>query len=430
LNDKRSKCIVEFVMLNKFINTIEFSAYMYNIVAVGVGDYYRKWLAPSLQIMHDLGLVELIATIDIKEREIYDGHPFDHVQHRIRDEDARLSSLINDLRGRKPIVILGHSNDLHTSDAVDLASNGFKVMVEKPYVIDEQQFSAMEDLVRGDQDVVLLESFLVKNSLPLLVLGGLIRKDTFYFEGAQTFRSHYSSETPSDLSGRIQEMIGEPRSISVEFLEGKGKAGRLDHRGSHLIDTRKGGGIIQDVGLHAVSPIIAFEEYLGSIDPTFSDGSVQIGRCDEYLRMTTERFDLDPEFIAETYAEMYLSTSKGISIKIAIGKYVGNENQRRIIITGNKGTLCHDLTNHLLYVGREEDKQPVLEYPTDFMYCPVLRTGLELIHGRNPFTFDPTDVALRAQRFVLNVLKKVDYVSSGITVYTSGINPREIFKNK
>lgn len=405
------------------------------IIIVGTGEHYKNILYPSLDIMKKEGSLELLATVGKESpADFKKTKSFRKIEHRIRKGSEKLSSLLSDLKDQDPVVILSHVNELHTSDAHDLVKNGFKVMVEKPYCLNRSQFKIMQNLINRYPDKIgLLEYYLMMKSIPLLILAGKVKKDSFYFKKERLLKIHkglYSfASNVDELSGRIKEFIGKPKFILVDVLEGEGSVGRLDHRGAFLCDRRKGGGMIQDLAIHALSPLFALEDYIGSIG-SFKKGSVRIAKCKEYIDMAKRKFGLSDKFLGETYAEIEFSTSKGVQIMVSVGKYIlNNKNQRRIVIVGSEGRVYLDLSSCTLFISTGENSEiKILEIPKKPIckYYSVLRTTIEALEGYNSFSFNATLIALRAQSFILDIFEKAYFKNNKIGVYEAKALPQNI----
>ena len=409
---------------------------MTKIIVVGTGNYYKNFLAPSLSLLKKERLAEVLATLSRERGDINKPDFFSRTEHVARTVKEQLSSLFADFQSEKTIIVLSHVNDLHTPDAADLIKHNFKVIIEKPYCINQSQLRVLQGLVRNNpRKIGLLEYYLLMKSSPLLILAGKIKKNSFYFQKKGLLKIYSGlyqfAQDLKNFSGRLKELIGEPKSVLVDLLEGEGMTGRLDHRGPHLSDLRQGGGMIQDLGLHAISPLLVLEDYLGQIDDSFEKGEVRIARCREYLQMARKKFKIPEKYIGETYAEFSFTTAKKIPIRIAVGKYTpDNKNQRRIIIEGSRSRVHLDLNSCTLFLLTEKKSEiKTLEIPKapEFKYYPVLRATLEALVGRNPFYFDATSAALKAQSFILNVLKKAYSKKDKIPLYPAGALPQNIF---
>ncbi|MFH1841375.1 MAG: Gfo/Idh/MocA family oxidoreductase [Candidatus Nealsonbacteria bacterium] len=400
---------------------------MYKIVIVGAGDYYKNFLSPSLNVLKKEGICELFATCSKELKDLNKPDIFGSVEHVARQGNEKLSSLLSDFKSDNTVVFLNHANRFHTPDAEDLVKNGFKVMIEKPYCIDKSQFNLMKGLVKKYPGKIgLLEYGLMTKAVPLLVLAGKIKKNSFYFKKEGLLKYHKEC----DIFSKIKEIVGKPRFISVDYLEGEGDTGKLDHRGGYLSDLKEGGGMIQDLGIHAVSCLFAMEDYIGNIDEFFKGGKVRIARCKEYVDMVKKKFKIPDKDIGETYAEIEFSTSKGVQIAVSLGKYVlNNKNQRNMVIIGSDGRVSLNLSSLVLSLASGEDlEKEVLELPKtpESKYYPVLRSTVELLGSNNPFKFNATDAVLKTQFFILNILKKAHSGSSKINSYKKGAFPKDI----
>jgi predicted dehydrogenase len=249
----------------------------------------------------------------------------------------------------------------------------------------------------------------MRKALPLLFLEGLIPESSFFFHNEDVFRQReFLGDSIPFLD--LESLIGEPLSVDIKLLESGDEIGKLDHRGSHLFDNRTGGGMIQDLGFHAVAPLFLLKDYLGSIDKSFRDGNVRTARCREYSDLATRLHNLPGEYIAESCAQLDFLTSTNVPIKVTVGKYVPHrEDQRRIRITGTKGSVSLDYHENILYVMDEKgERKNLLELTNSkhTRYLPVILTALNYLNKRNPFRQDYTSSLLDAQGFILNAVGK------------------------
>jgi len=397
-----------------------------HLIQVGAGDYWglvEKSIAP----LKAAGLIDGVTTVDIKSQAPSE-HP--HVQ---RQADEPLSAIVDRLGHVAPFVILAHPNELHVPEAVELMANSRsspKLLIEKPYAITQDQLARLDDLVHeAEGDVGFLEYYLLMKGMPLLVFGGVVKENSFYFEDNGILKVRKDGAVLSDFSGKLEEAIGDPLHVASDIIEGAGSFGTVAHRDISLIDTEKGGGMIQDLGHHATTPLIALGDYLGKIS-VGSLRDVRVGTCDEYAKAAKER-GLPRDRIGESYAEMDLETSTGVPIRVSIGKYVeAGENQRRITITGTRGVVVYNMTFNVLNFQHGDDDVAVKLVEADKSgvpkYLAALRAGMETLEGRNPFNFDHNQVALQAQRLVLKALEKKPSES---TTYKQGTMHDRIFRN-
>ena len=406
-----------------------------NIVVVGTGEYGIQLLGPTLHILQQEGRVHVTATVDVKDR-VETPH-YAHVGHRLRQPEQDLSDLLSDLQETKPVVILGHSNEFHTPDALDLIAHGYSVMVEKPFAVSLPQLQALNTgMQQHPNSVALVEYYLMMKAAPVLVASGSIDPLSFYHEkpGIIETRGALAGQGWGNIHGKLEEMIGKPLAVYLDILEGEKKergTGRVDHRGSHLIDRRIGGGMLQDLGVHGLTILFALEKQLGAIDSHFSDGVVRVARAAEYSTFARDVHQIPNDCIGESYAELDFSTASGVPVSLRVGKYVlDNRNQRRLVIVGDQGTLHHDLsTCQLSIVQGDTSRVVLLEAPKTAAskYYPVIRAGLEILQGNTLYHgFDATTVALRSQELVLFALDKA--YGLGERLYSgASTNPKAIF---
>jgi len=408
---------------------------MRDIVLVGAGEYYRQIIGPSLKKLVDEGLARVLCVVDIKDN--FDSSIFDSpVEYRKRAAGERLSFLLSDLKSLNPMVILGHGNESHISDAKDMVEAGFTVALEKPYCINKSDLVSLKRLLdEYPSRIVLLEYYLQMKSAPLLILAGKIKSDSFYCTTSDILKIERElaavAETIDGAFGKMKQLIGDAVKVDIELLEGEGRVGRLDHRGAHLSSIKSGGGMVLDLGIHAIVASFALEDQLGKIDTSFSHGIVRVARCNEHVEAAVNILKLDEEDIAETYAEMQFITSKNIPVRVAVGKYIlPNQNRRHITIYGEKGKLVMDLSDCFVeWEDQDGARKKLFSIPKqpDSKYYPVLRAALELIAGNSLFNFSPNNAALGAQTLMLNIRDRAYTDQSIPMTFNAGADPKSIF---
>lgn len=400
---------------------------MENIIVIGTGDLYTRFLAPCLYYMQKQGLINLIATVDIKEK--IDDPYFKNILHIIRKPSQKLSELLISMKNKNPVILLGHPNNLHTSDAEDLLPKGFRVMMEKPYSINQNQLNSIKKLVgKNPNKIALLDYYLMRKTIPLLILGGMIKENSFYFKTEEVLTSDLSLKRPEELNGKIKELIGEPLSVSVKILESYGEQGTLENRGSHLIDTKLGGGMIQDLGLHAIAPLFMLKEYLGEIG--LKDNiKIRIAQNKNYINHSVKSYNISEEYIGESYAEIEFLTSKNIPVEIIIGKYVSEApDQKRLVIKGTKGEFYLDLFENSAYVYAGSNKGKIIDLVNKKQerYYPIIQSGLDILKNKSPFKKETNNILLDTQKFILSIINHARKINS-IKIYESGNLYYEIF---
>lgn len=400
------------------------------LILVGTGEYYSKILKPALYLLETRGHAQLVCTVDLQSRKGDSATDFSDMDHRIRNGGEKLSTLLKDFSHLDPVVILGHANDMHVADAEDLVRAGFRVLVEKPFALSEEELERMKKVVEEyPQRICLVEYYLTMKSAPLFALTGQLHTDSFFFrEGLLKENGSARKELASLLGEQtIFHFLGQPRSVFVEILEGEGSVGRLDHRGKHLTDRALGGGMIHDLGIHALAPLFPLEGWIGKLEA--SSVNVKTAHCREYLNMARELFSLEPEQVAESYALISLTTSRNVPVAVRVGKYTPqNRNQRGLSIVTERGTVFLDLSSpHISVRIGELSFQEIFTLPkTEEKYYSVLRSCILELEGKSPYSFSINNSSIDAQELVL---KSVAISQGGpIREYQSGIDPEKIFQ--
>lgn len=404
---------------------------MINVVVVGTGDLYQRFLAPSLEDLRAEGRAKIIRTIDIIPRK--DEEFLKDVEHKLRSPEQKLSEILSDLKGEDPIVILGHVNHLHISDAEDLVTQGFRVMIEKPYAINFNQLEILKKLIlENPSKIFLLDYYLKRKAAPLLFLSGAIKKNTFYENTEKVMRKREDLLKGQFLEEDLVSLIGEPVSVKIDILEGQNITGKLDHRGAHLFHMDYGGGMLQDLGLHAAVVLFALQDYLGKVDLSFEKGNIRLAQCREYINLADKMHQIPEEKISESYAEMNFKTLNQIPVEIFVGKYVKDrEDQKKLLIQGKKGKIIMDFHSNFLEIyqhGQLKGRTELINTKKE-RYYPVIRAALEFFEGRSVFNQNPLELMFNSQEFILNVLKKARE-KHAIKIYDQGEDYPNIFKEK
>ena len=405
---------------------------MDNLIIVGCGDHFRTNVGPTLASLESLGQARVLATVDIdplSEQPSFLKAPIPHI---VRKNGEQLSRLLRKFAETNPVVVLAHSHDRHAPDALDLLSDGFRVILEKPYALRASDLSLLKDSVRNaPRRLALAEYYLMMKSAPLLHAAGLVRSDSFYVREPGFLEGVAEKSPPLENLVGMLELIGRPRMVYVDVLEGEGLTGRFEYRGRQFADSRSGIGVIMDLAIHALAPVVALEGLLGSLPPS---GSVFLGTavCDTFLRFAETSYEVPAQFVPETYAELSFTTSLGIPVISTVGKYVlRNENQRRLLIVGDEGEALLDMSNCTLSVART-DKCPsvVLRSPkrAETKYLAVFRACLATLAGDTPYNFSASDVAIRANEFALELHTRSGEQGPNRRQYLSGAAPGGILQ--
>lgn len=405
---------------------------MENLIIVGCGDHFRTNVGPSLASLEAGGYAKVIATVDLQpliEKPAFLRNPVPHI---IRAQDKSLARSIREYSEADPVVVLAHSHDCHAKDALDLVSEGFRVILEKPYALKASDLSLIRDVMRRTpQRLALAEYYLMMKAAPLLHAAGLLKPDSFYLrEPGYLERVDGNGPAPDSLVG-VLDTIGRPRMVYVDLLEGEGLTGRFEHRGRQFADTRVGIGVILDLAIHALAPVAALEGLLGSLPPA-SSVSLATAVCDTFVRFASSAYSVPAQCVPETYAELALTTSLGIPLVTTVGKYViRNENQRRLLIVGDEGEALLDMSDCTLSIARRgKGHTMLLRAPkrSETKYLAVFRACLLALAGGAPYNFDASEVAVRSNEFTLELYSRACEQGLDRSQYPSGAAPGTILR--
>jgi hypothetical protein len=180
-----------------------------------------------------------------------------------------------------------------------------------------------------------------------------------------------------------------------------------------------------------LAPVVALEGLLGSLSPS-GCVSLETAVCDTFVRFARGSYQVPSQFVPETYAELSFTTSLGIPVISAVGKYVlRNENQRRLLIVGDEGEARLDMSTCTLSVARA-DKCPaiVLRSPKQegTKYLAVISACMATLAGETPYNFSASDVAIRANEFTLELHSRSCEQGPSRRQYLSGAAPGSILQ--
>ena len=402
---------------------------MEKLIIVGCGEHYRSNLAPALSVLESNNLVEVVATVDVKDT--IDASPFfrRRIFHLSRHPDQLLSALLHDFRKNNPIILLAHSNSWHIADTVDLIQNGYRVLLEKPYAINLTGIATLNSLFANyPNQIAFAEYYLMMKSIPILHAADLLNSGSFIFGSPDYLMSLIEANSVEEFRG-ILKKIGRPRMVYCDILEGEGLTGTFHHRGYDFFDRRNGGGIIMDLAIHSLAPLIALEDFIGNI-PEKEMISARGAYCDIYLNHAKDYHKIPLKFIAESFAEIHFTTNAQVPVTIMLGKYVlPNANQRRLIIIGDEGEALLDMSSCTLIIGlRDQCPIEILRTPKnpESKYAPVLRSLLDIFGGTSPYRFESNKVALRGQELALAIADSLLPYTEESIIYASGATPNQI----
>lgn len=374
---------------------------------IGAGECFEKYYLDSHNAFKEEGIGSITTVVDVKEQSEVKV-PKDISYLKRESPNQPLSELLQENSG---IVCLAHPNSFHIKDAEDLITHGHRVLIEKPFAVNSKEMSTLDTLYES-KNVGLPEYYMFGKTAPLQILSGNIRPDSFFF------RDHVLTKDVEKLrenSGRVFDFIGDIKFVHTEVLEGEGSTGTVLHRTHDLSIAQNGGGMIQDLGIHALSPLMPI---LRKIKKYPHVEKIRTSVCEEHFQYFIGK-GYRPEDIAETYARALLM-AEDIPINLVVGKYVlgGPEkgrNQRRLCIIGSKGRIDFDMSNceMAVYTGDKINPEFVVGVERRSLprYYPVLRQAIYELYEFSPPVL--TQSALETQRFVIDLvnLARKDYGS-------------------
>jgi len=218
---------------------------MDNLIIVGCGDHFRNNVGPTLNSLEADGQAKVIATLDIEPLSEKPSFLKGPVPHIVRRQGEPLSRLLRRFEASNPVVVLAHSHDRHAPDALDLLSDGFRVILEKPYALKPSDLALLSDFARSTpRRLALAEYYLMMKAAPLLHASGLLRPESFYLRESGYLETVGEKAPQLESFVGLLGFIGRPRMVYVDLLEGEGATGRFEYRGRQFADIRVGIGVI------------------------------------------------------------------------------------------------------------------------------------------------------------------------------------------
>lgn len=391
-----------------------------NLTLIGAGEYWRQYISRIASELEMDGFAKVQAAVDTRgsgEIELKPG-----VGHILRTyPNEPLSDLIAPTQ--PDVVIIANPNRFHVDDAEELVNKGFRVLMEKPYASDEREVSRVAALLTNTNRLALSEYYLHEKTAALQILIGSVPTSSFYFEKPGMLTGNV--DALREHAGKFRAIVGQITSIDTILFEGEGKTGSFLHRNDDL-SIAPWGGVIHDIGIHALAPIIGLTGSL-RVQPE----SLNVAVCDEHQRHFLESHSR--ENVSETYAEVDFVSSEGFPVSFKVGKYVlgwqlnpaGGRNERVITINGTNGKVVMDTSNRVMQVFSGHNQTPAWEVQSNvnLKYYGTIRTAIEdLIYGENRLS----RTALEGQKAVLAVVKEAQPRYSAMPCYSGGAEIREI----
>ena len=111
------------------------------------------------------------------------------------------------------MVILAHANLYHANDAENLVQQGFRVILQKPYAINQDKLQILENILdHYPQRLALVESYQTWNALLFLFLAGVVKSTVF---DSPNNYGRLSTSVNNDYRGQLRSLIGQPRYVPI-----------------------------------------------------------------------------------------------------------------------------------------------------------------------------------------------------------------------
>jgi len=307
------------------------------VIVVGAGAVVQEKFTPN--VLDRLGPGESRVIIDINPKRLQDYGMEDRGQRVAADAVNGLPINVKGLseKERTNFTAIVTTPD-HLGPIRSLIEAGVqKFIVEKPLVNNAAEIDVLMELLRVNPDVRIYPlDFYIQKAAPLLVLTGAITPDDPRFSWVTMANGE---AVDSNLSGSIDQLIGEIEGIEVTIIEG-GKFGLPDlAKRRWLEEDNLRGGMLLDLGTHALAPLFA----AGII----SQGGVRVKQSLRYvLGPDRQSFVKATASQAEIYSQALLTAEKrgwNIPCLITVGKTFHDGGMWKTNIRGTTGDISMGL---------------------------------------------------------------------------------------
>ena len=319
-----------------------------DFIVVGAGAAFREHYAPALETMPD---VNVVGIVDV-------GMPTDLPQYY---QDAWRVSAPNEIPKacvRADVAVLILTPD-HFSLIAQLLAMGFRfLMVEKPLVSRDEEVGRVMSLCRQYKAKIYATDFYIPKLFPLMRILGVI-----------------SNADPRckfvRASGDIDdaaERFGEVEGISVQVIEG-GDFCLPDLQRRPWLRDPEIGGMLRDLGTHALSPLAA----AGLLQYPFDIHQVDL--CELSADTTTLVRIREPSH-AEMYVSALITAKQGFPIQLSFGKVPLKGGVWSLVIRTSTGMFYAGLRTGHPSVLMPNGHPPMFFRLTDSMYRIVIEEAM------------------------------------------------------
>lgn len=198
-----------------------------------------------------------------------------------------------------------------------------------------QEIARLENIIQDNPDIKIYPlDFYVQKIASLYALAGAITPQDYRWEWIE----NDGKKVKNEMCRSINQLIGNFEGIEVSIIEG-GSLGLPDlEKRKWLEEDRKRGGMLLDLGTHALTPL--FVAKIAAKD-------IKVETANPYVLGTNRKLFIPAERQQpEIYADALLSLTKDgrrIPIKLSLGKTFQDGGVWRLTIRGSKGDISMGL---------------------------------------------------------------------------------------
>lgn len=345
------------------------------IGVIGAGECFREKVLPALFKMGNFSLnwiVDVLPADTVRKSLVAAGLP---------DKFKYFSAygFLEELPGGYVDAILDTSPSRYHAHNLCLAiDSGKNIYVEKPFAISLEDIRKVEGALGRN-----LTNFAYFAEYYRDEKGLGIRALTDEIQAGDWYEKFIEPGVDSSMSLALDSM-GKILKIDGVCLEGQGKKAGIGHR--PWVGDKDQGGQLLDMSTHLLSDLYLLKDRLGDI----SLARCVTGVCKEAKEEYESKFRRE---IAETYAELALTSSSGCNINFKLGKYTGVA-QRWLHIRGENGYVFVDFETQQMDVKTPACNRRV-RVNSDPKYSIIMQDFKRRLGNSGDYMFDNSKETLK-----------------------------------
>lgn len=303
----------------------------YHVIVAGAGAVVQEKFTPS--VLDKLGPFSKRVIFDSKYDRLIDQEIRDRVDMRVVAKGQAAPFRVSPENYVGVITTPEHLEVIRS-----LTESGVRqFIVEKPLVNNSVEIAHLRKLLTQYRDLKVYPlDFYVQKAAPLLVLTGAIKPD---YPRYSWVVMGDGSPVPPEISGSLEDLTGNIEGVTTTVLEG-GSFGLPDlSKRTWLEKDILRGGMLLDLGTHALTPLIAAGIIpLSGVDVITAERYVIGEDCNSYVKAPPGR----PEMYSKAHLSVNSERGK-FPVEVTVGKTFEDGGIWHTYIRGSKGEISMGL---------------------------------------------------------------------------------------